>query len=168
MRLGLQGQVRRVWASRGVKVVQKLPFVFEWTYLLLGVNPLTGALQWDWIASMKQADLLPALQTWPVQGVIWDQASSHRGKDVAALPIKQVFQPASSPELNPAERILEEIRRAVEGRLYETLAHKMQAVENVLHTLAADPERVKRLADWRWLCDALNNLPEPEYTSLAR
>jgi hypothetical protein len=70
--LGLQGQVRCVWASRGVKVVQKVQFVFEWTYLFLGVNPLIGDLIWDWIASMRQADLLPMLQTWQVEGVIWD------------------------------------------------------------------------------------------------
>ncbi len=49
MRLGLQGQLRRVWASRGVKVVQKLQFVFEWAYLLLAVDPLRGSLLWDWI-----------------------------------------------------------------------------------------------------------------------
>jgi len=30
---------------------------------LLGVNPLTGEMKWDWVESMKQADLLPVLQT---------------------------------------------------------------------------------------------------------
>ena len=101
---------------------------------MLGVNPLTGEMKRDWVESMKQADLRPVVQTWPVGGVIWDQASSHRGKKIAALPIKQVFQPPYSSELNAAERVFEELRRAVEGRIYETVEHKKQAVEAVYCT----------------------------------
>jgi len=160
MRLGLQGRVRRVWATRGVKVVQKVQFVFQWTYLLLGVNPLTGKLVWDWIDSMKQVDLRPALAKWAVDAVIWDRASSHRGKQVGQLPFKRIFQPAYSPELNPAERIFEESRRAVEGAIYETLEAKKQAVEFELRQLAADPQRIKSLVGWDWLCAALDNLPD--------
>ncbi|MCI0351797.1 MAG: hypothetical protein L0Z53_20445 [Acidobacteriales bacterium] len=159
MRLGLQGRVRRVWASRGVKVVQKVQFVFQWTYLLLGVNPVTGRLIWSWIDSMKQVDLRPALATWSIDAAIWDSASSHRGKQVGQLPFKRIFQPAYSPELNPAERIFEELRRVVEGVIYETLEAKKQVVEIELWQLAADPLRVKRLVGWDWLCDALNSLP---------
>lgn len=160
LRLGLQGRVRRVWASRGVKVVQKVQFVFEWTYLLLGVNPSTGKLVWDWIDSMKQVDLLPALKTWSVDAVIWDGASSHRGRQVGELPFTRIFQPAYSPELNPVERIFEELRRVVEGVIYATLETKQQAVEFELSQLAADPQRVKNLVGWDWLCAALANLPE--------
>ena len=160
MRLGLQGRVRRVWASRGVKVIQKVQFVFEWTYLLLGVNPLTGKLIWDWIDSMKQVDLLPALATWSMDAVIWDGASSHRGKLVGELPFKRIFQPSYSPELNPAERIFEELRRVVEGVIYATLEAKKQAVEFELRQLAADPQRVKSLAAGDWLCAALDSLPD--------
>jgi hypothetical protein len=159
MRLGLQGQVRKVWASRGVKVVQKVQFVFEWTYLLLSVNPLTGELQWDWLASMRQEHLVPALKEWPVDGVVWDQASSHRGTQTGELPIVRVYQPSYSPELNPVERVFQELRRKIEGRIYDSLAAKQEAVEQVLQELAADPERVKRLVGWAWICDAFESLP---------
>ena len=159
MRLGLQGQVRRVWASKGVKVIQKLQFVFEWTYLLLGVNPVTGELYWDWMASMRQDDLHPVLKNWPLEAVIWDRASSHRGLKIAALSIKRIFQPAYSPELNPAERIFEELRRVAEGRIYASLADKMQVVETELLKLAGDPERVLQLAGWGWVQEAFQTLP---------
>lgn len=159
MRLGLQGQVRKVWASRGVKVVQKVQFVFEWVYLLLGVNPITGQLQWAWIESMRQEHLVPALRCWEVDAVIWDGASSHRGKQTGQLPIHRIFQPAYSPELNPAERFFEELRREVEGLIYPDLSSKQVAVEQVLLDLAADPERVKRLVGWGWISVAFNSLP---------
>ena len=35
-----------------------------------------------------------------------------------------VAQPAYSPELNPAERVFEEVRRWVEGRVYESIEEK--------------------------------------------
>jgi transposase len=159
MRLGLQGQVRRVWASKGVKVIQKLQFVFEWAYLLLGVDPITGELRWDWLASMRQDDLHPALKTWQLEAVIWDRAASHRGLKVAALPFKRIFQPAYSPELNPVERIFEELRRVAEGRIYASLAQKKQVVENELRSLAADPQRVLQLAGWSWIQEAFHALP---------
>ena len=159
MRLGLQGQVRRVWASVGVKVVQKVQFVFEWTYLLLGVQPQTGTLRWAWVARMRQEDLLPALRPWPLAGVIWDRAPSHRGQEMAELPLQRIFQPPYSPEVNPVERIFEELRRAVEGLLYASLEAKQQAVEAVLRQLASDPERVKRLVAWDWIGDAFASLP---------
>jgi len=162
MRLGLQGRVRRVWATIGVKVVQKLQFVFEWSYLLLGFNPRTCALRWDWIDSMKKEDLHSALshEKWKLDAVIWDSASSHRSNLVAQLPFVSIFQPSYSPELNPVERIFEELRRAVEGVIYETLDDKKQAVENELRQLASDPQRLKSLAGWDWLCNVLDSLPE--------
>jgi transposase len=159
MRLGLQGRIRRVWASRGVKVVQKVQFVFEWVYLLLGVDPLSGDLQWDWIESMRQEHLVPALKEWELHGVIWDRASSHRGKQTAQLPIQPIFQPSYSPELNPVERVFEELRREIEGRIYPSLAAKQLAVDQVLQELASDPERVKRLVGWHWICTAFESLP---------
>ena len=161
MRLGLQGRVRPVWATRGVKVVQRLQFVFEWTYLLLGFNPRTGTLTWDWINSRRQEDLHAALREdkWTMDAVIWDRASSHRSNLVALLPFQSIFQPSYSSELNPVARIFAELRRVVEGVIYETLEHKKQVVENELRQLADDPQRWNRLAGWDWLCNALNNLP---------
>lgn len=159
MRLGLQGRVRRVWASRGVKVVQKVQFVFEWVYLLLSVDPRSGSLEWQWIASMRQEHLVPALQQWEMEALIGDGASSHRGTQTAQLPFVRIFQPPYSPEVNPVERVFEELRKEVEGRLYPSLVAQQQAVETILRDLAADPERVKRLVGWDWFCQALETLP---------
>ena len=38
MRLGLRGQTRKVLAPKGVKVVQRLQLVYEWSYLVLAVS----------------------------------------------------------------------------------------------------------------------------------
>ena len=161
LRLGLRGQVRRVLAPRGAKVRQRVQVRYEWVYLLLGVAPRTGELRWRWIERMRQEQIKPVLAEWGAVSVVWDGAGAHRGKQLAELPIARVALPPYSPELNPAERVFEEIRRRAEGRVYDTLAAKQAAVEAYLDELAADPDRVRRLCDWAWIREAIAQLPTP-------
>ncbi len=161
MRLGLRGMVRRVLAPKGVKVVQPLQLRYEWVYLLLAVNPKTGELKWRWIERMRQEHIKAVLSEWALDGLIWDRAPSHRAKSLRELPTKRVFLPSYSPELNPAERVFEEVRRRVEGLVYDSIEDKQAEVESYLQELDADRERVKRLCGWEWIRQALQRLPPP-------
>ena len=71
-------------------------------------------------------------------------------------------QPAYAPELNPAERLFEELRRVVEGKVYDTLAAKVAVLEAELRQWDADPARVSRLVGWPWIMDTLNQLPHSQ------
>ncbi len=162
MRLGLYGQTRRVWAPRGVKVRQRVQMEREWRYLALAVEPLTGRLSWCWIENLKAESIAPVLQRWHQDGagvVVWDQAPGHQGARPQVKGMVLIFQPPYSPELNPVERIFQEIRRAVEGRPYSSLEEKMECVERELRRWAADPERVRRLTGWAWIQEAWASLP---------
>lgn len=70
---------------------------------------------------------------------MWDGASGRRAPEVQQLGLPTVQQPPYAPELNPAERVFEELRRACEGRPYATLDDKVAVVEQTLQELAADP-----------------------------
>lgn len=162
MRLGLIGQVRRVWASVGVKVVQPVEFTFTCTYLNLAVNGLTGKLLWTWADNMQAATIAPVLQAWATDGLdtlVWDCARGHRGEAYAHCPVKRVEQPPYSPELNPAERIFEYLRAKIEGLVYGSLDKKKAAVERELLLLAKQPEAVTSLAGWHWIRSSVNALP---------
>ena len=141
-------------------LVQKVQMIYDWKYLLLGVDPVECTLRWAWADSMKQAELAPVLKDWDLDGVIWDGASSHLGGDVKALPLKRIHLPPYCPELNPAERVFEEIRRRVEGSTYATLEDKIAKTEAYLSELASDPERLSRLVGWDWIITTLT--PERE------
>jgi transposase len=165
MRVGLIGEVRRVWAPRGVKVVQPQEFTHAWIYLLLTVDPLHGRLRWAWVLNMKGVSLAPVLRQWAQRGlrtVVWDGARGHRGPAYEGLKLHRIEQPPHSPELNPVERIFEYLRDAIEGKVYGTLKAKMKTVERELQRLAACPHQVKSLAGWKWIGKALekfkNNL----------
>jgi transposase len=66
------------------------------------------------------------------QGVVWDHTAFHKAKVVGEVGLRRIYQPPYSPELNPAERVFEEVRRWVEGRRYERIEAKKAAVEEVL------------------------------------
>jgi transposase len=165
MRVGLRGTSRRVWGRRGVKVRQRLQLQYEWRYLFLVVDGRAGRLWWLWLESMKATELRAAVgglrQQTPVEAIVWDRAPSHRDAGVRALGPALIEQPPYAPELNPAERVFEELRRGIEGRLYPTLEAKVAAVEAILAELDADPVRVQRLAGWAWIREACAALAEP-------
>jgi transposase len=162
MRFGLMGQVRKVWGVRGVKPVQRIQMKREWGYLALAVDGRAGRLYWGWQSDMKKESCAATLELFRQAGVaavVWDGAKGHRAHLTRAVAVKQLIQPPYSPELNPAERIFEEVRRAVEGRIYRNVAQKQAAIEAFISELAADSERIRRLAGWKWIEENLAALP---------
>ena len=164
MPVGLHGQVRRVWAPRGVKLVQQVELSYVWHYLALAVDGLSGQLWWQWLPNMKQESIAGVVKNWQEEGIaalVWDGAPSHRARSVQKMGMPLVGLPPASPELNPAERVFEELRRAIEGRVYGAIDRKMAAVERELVKLAGDPQQVRSVAGWGWLQEALSALPPP-------
>ena len=149
MRVGLRGMVRRVWGRRGVKVRQRLQLVYEWRYLFLVVDGRKGTLHWTWMESMK-AEMVGAA----VNGLKQQTDVAVRG---VGLPL--IGLPPYSPELNPAERVFEEVRRWIEGKVYPSLEDKVASVAAYLTELESNPDRVRGLAGWDWIEDAIQRLP---------
>ena len=163
LRVGLRGTTRRVWGRRGIKVRQRLQLKYEWRYLFAAVDGQAGRVWWDWVPSMKAEALWPTvagLQAMAVlDGLVWDNAPSHHDADIADVDLAFVGLPPYSPELNPAERLFEEIRRRVEGKVYATLDAKAADVQACLEEFDADPARVRRLCGWGWITAAIASLP---------
>ena len=163
MRVGLRGMVRKVWGRRGVKVVQRVQLVYRWTYLFLALDVQRGRLVWRWIDSMRSEDIAGALddlkRRTDIEALVWDGARGHRGEAVRNMGLSTIIQPAYSPELNPVERVFEEVRRWVEGKVYGSIEEKMDAVEAYLSELGSDPGRVRSLTAWSWIERTMRNLP---------
>jgi DDE superfamily endonuclease len=162
MRVGLHGTVRRVWGRRGVKVRQAVQFDYEWRYLFIAVDPHQGCVHWCWLEAMASLDIegaLRGLRQSDLTALVWDRAASHRTARVRAVGWPLISLPPYSPELNPAERIFEELRREVDGKVYPTLDAKVAAVHAALQKLDAAPDRVRSLTNWSWIAAAAQDLP---------
>lgn len=164
MRIGLHGMVRRVWGRRGTKVRQRVQITYRWRYLFLAVDSQRGHLYWCWRETLTGLAVRQAVrglrQNTPLTAIVWDRAPGHREEGVQTLGMPLIALPPYSPELNPAERVFEEIRRVVEGDVYASLDAKVAAVEAVLAELDADPERVRRLTNWNWIDAAFQQLSD--------
>lgn len=163
MRFGLWGQVRRRWGVPGIKIIQSLQIVFAWRYLVLAVDVIRCELRWDWADRMNQQHLMPIFAGWELEAVVWDGASSHRGNAMGTLGFARIYLPPYSPELNPPERIFQEIRRAIEGIVYPSLQAKQHAINQFLRRLRADKTRLRKLIGWDWIEQVHEQLPN-EYT----
>ena len=86
--------------------------------------------------------------------VVWDNAPCHRPKihrDIPGLII--LFLPPYSPELNPAERFFEELRKATANHIFKTIEEQEKAIEEKLNRLADDVEGMKRLTGYEWILE---------------
>lgn len=163
MRLGLFGQVRRVLAPRGIAVRQPRQIAYEWVYLALAVDGRAGRLSWTYLCGMDASEITLAVQHWQAEGfdgIIWDGATSHKAEGVRALGVPLLVQPPLSPELNPAERVFEELRKEIEGHVYPRLEEKVLLVENTLRRWAANPAFIQRLCGWDWIHESFDRLAE--------
>ena len=128
---------------------------YEWRYLFLVVDGQKGTLHWTWIDSMKAEMVGGAVnglkQQTEVAAVVWDGARSHRHELVCRVGLPLIGLPPYSPELNPAERVFEEVRRWIEGKVYPSLEDKVAAVEAYLTELESNPDFVRGLAGWDWI-----------------
>lgn len=170
MRVGLVSVVRRVWTPVGVKVRQRVQQVRQWRYLVIAIEVLVGRLWWRWTNTMRSEEIAGVVRGWQqntdVAAVVWDGASSHRSKLVREVGFPLVQQPAYAPELNPAERFFQELRRVVEGKVYDTIEAKMAAIEAELREWDTDPDRVRRLVGWSWILNTLGqSFPSEPYVA---
>lgn len=138
-----------------MKVRQRVQLSYRWRYLFLVVDGQTGTLHWCWNDSMASDEILASVgglhQETRLGALVWDGAGSHRDEALAGIGLPRITLPPYSPELNPAERVFAELRRAIEGRVYAKLDDKVAAVETELAKLEADPERIRSLAGWAWI-----------------
>ncbi len=111
-------------------------------------------------AEMVGAALNGLKQQTDIEAVVWDGARSHRSELMHEVGLPLIRLPAYSPELNPAERVFEEVRRWVEGKVYSSIKDKVGAVDTFLTNLESKPHRVQLLAGWDWIEDAIQRLPE--------
>ena len=159
MRYGLISNFRRSWSKVGERTVIDSQQSFDNRYLFSAVSPLsgnsfhlTGIDGFD--SEATHTFLLELKKEHPDKTVIvvWDNAPCHRPKVHREIPgLIVLFLPPYSPELNPAERFFEELRKATANTIFKTIEEQEKAIEEKLNALADDTDAMKQLLGYEWI-----------------
>lgn len=159
MRYGLISNFRRSWSKVGERTIVDSQQSFDNRYLFSAVSPLsgksfhlTGIDGFDTEAA--HTFLLELKKQHPDELVIvvWDNAPCHRPKIHRQIPgLIVIFLPPYSPELNPAERFFEELRKATANTVFKTIEDQEKMIEEKLNALANDIDAMKTLTGYEWI-----------------
>ncbi len=150
---------RRSWSKIGERAILPHQQAFDNHYLYSAVSPLSGdsfhLMGFDDIDSDVTFAFLKALkEKHPHEHVVvvWDNAPFHRRSDLHAIPgLTVIHLPPYSPELSPAERFFEEMRRATANRVFTTLEEQEMVIAEAVNQWSADLNRMKQLLGYDWI-----------------
>jgi transposase len=162
-RLGLFPTSTRRITAKGVKPVQEIQHVFESYYLYGAVEPLSGENFFFEMPTLSgdcfEVFLREFSKHYPdkINIMILDNASAHKAKRLA-IPqnVMLLFLPPYSPELNPMERLWEDIKSKVFHPFYTKLEELKDAVASVINNY--NQLTIASITGYPFLINAINAL----------
>jgi transposase len=159
LRYGLMTNLRRSWSKVGTRAVLPQQMGYANRYLFSAVAPLTGEsfhlIGFKAMDSDTESAFLTALKRkHPNEHVVvvLDKAPCHRRKDLREIPgLSLVFLPPYAPELNPAERFFEEIRRATANTIFSELDDIEAAITKAVNRWADNTKAMQQLLNYPWI-----------------
>jgi DDE superfamily endonuclease len=162
-RFGLKIWLRRRWCPDG----ERPPWVYEdryaWWWLYAAVRPQTGERCCLPLPEVDAACFQAFLAAFGAQltgrrvGLVPDGASAHRSGEVR-WPAGIVPLPPYSPELNPAERRFEHLRRRLSNRVFTDLDELAAAITAELSAFWEEPHTLTSLVAYPWWVDAVRDI----------
>ena len=154
---------RACWAPAPLRPVVPLALVREFVYEYAAVSPQDGTLDFMTAEKMNTENMSRFLDQ--VRNahpddfliMILDGASSHKAKGLN-IPKKMrlMHLPPYSPELNPAERLWNILRRDYfANRVFDSLKSAIDKAETGLAKTAANLSAIRSLTNWPWISDTL-------------
>lgn len=160
-RLGLKTDSGRVITAKGVKPKVSVQWQRQAFYLYGIVEPTTGDsffYEFSHLDSVCFEQFLTLIsQTFPdnLNVIQLDNSAAHTARHLTVPDnIVLLFQPAHSPELNPIERVWQDIKVDLKGEVFESLDDLRMAVREVLGYLT--PEWLASIAGYPYLLSTLS------------
>jgi transposase-like protein len=158
-RFGRLSDPRKCWAPAPLRPVVPVALVREYTYAYAAVTPADGALDWMLAPKMNTINMSAFLnhvsQRHPDDFVVMvlDGASSHRSQDLRVPKNMATLRlPPYSPELNPAERLWDDIReKEFANRVFGSLGAAIAQAAIGLKRLENAPAALRSLTGWDWI-----------------
>lgn len=161
-RFGRMSDPRRCWAPAPLRPVVPVALVREYVYAYAAVTPADGALDWMLAAKMDTLTMGSFLrhvsQRHPEEFVIMilDGAPSHRAGHLEIPKNMTLLRlPPYSPELNPSERLWEELReKEFANVVFDSLGAAMAQAARGLKRLENSSAVLRSLTGWQWILES--------------
>lgn len=161
-RFGRLSDPRKCWAPAPLRPVVPVALVREYTYVYASVTPSDGTLDWMLAPKMNTINMSAFLnhvsQRHPDDFVVMvlDGASSHRSQDLRVPKNMAIVRlPPYSPELNPAERVWDDIReKEFANRVFGSLGAAIAQAAIGLKRLENAPDALRSLTGWDWILNS--------------
>ena len=154
---------RRRLTRRGVKPVQRFRWRFDYLYLYGAVEPKTGAHFLLEMPSLNSIcfqvflDQFAAAYPKSLNVLVLDNGAFHKaGYLLVPANVILVFLPPYCPELNPIERLWQDVKDQLALCCYQTLAGWASALSGVVRSYSKT--MVASLCGSAYMLDALNAL----------
>ena len=166
-RYGLHSVRRRCWGLRGVRVVKPAQLKYEWGYVYGALNVVEGGGEFCYMPTVN-LEFTHAFLHQLAQSdenaehvVVWDQAGFHHRPGDRRLPnrIHLLPLPPYSPELNPIEKLWDQMKDRIVNRVYETLDEIEESISTALRPFWESPTPARSLVGTGWLYSSANASP---------
>lgn len=150
------------WVPKGGRAVVGSQIVREYTYLYGAFCPETGE-QFSMVLPYANGECMTLFLTefskefsdyrviMAMDNASWHSACSNADN------IVPLFQPAYSPQVNPAENVWRYVKEngGFKNRTFDSMQEVEQQLVNAVNTLLTDKETVKSITGFKWILDAV-------------
>jgi len=164
MRYGLHSFSRRVWVKKGVRPVCPSQQRYQWGYLYGAVGIGLARSEFFYAETVDQEHLAAYYEQIgrsdpaAIHVLIQDGAGFHLRDGHGQLPanVRILTLPPYSPELNPVEKLWDQIKDALCNRAFATIEQLQEVIGEWLKAFWADARRAFDLIGRGWLLDQAN------------
>jgi transposase len=160
-RFGLITDIGRKWTAKGVKPIISYQHKYEYFYLYQATDINNGEYFSMYMSNLDNVCFNEYLKKLSEKFkndkivLIMDNASFHKSKQLKVPKnIKIEYIPPYLPELNPQERIFEDIKKFLKNRIFKTIEELQNKVTEILFSYTKD--QVKSLVCYPYLQKAFN------------
>lgn len=166
-RVGLKPCTQRTWSPKGVRTPMAVRPGYKWRYVWAWVRPASGELE-VWLTDAANTDVHNELLARLARDLglgahrrmllVVDSAGWHTSKRLVIPEGLELFYlPASTPELQPAEKLWSLFDEPLVGRAASTIEEVERVLEERSIWMLENPEVVQGRAHFHWW-------PEPRET----
>lgn len=167
MRYGTRTHSKRRWTVQGDRPVCPVHIGYQWGYLYVALCPFSGDLFSMFFTHLDKACFavfLEHLQAYVGSKIqdkillIGDGATAHTAQDWGTVKrITWKRQPTACPELNPVERLFQEIRRYTANQIFTDKSDVEKLIATLIEYYLNDPLAVRSLTLFPYIKSSLNN-----------